>query len=777
MLLRQTYARLLLAASLLCSTTIFADDAFVVRHIEVQGLQRVSNSAVMTAMPLHAGQQYTGDMGNKVIAALFRTGFFSDVQLVRRGDTLLVRVTERPTIDSINITGNKAIKADQLKPVLKKMGIVVGNTFQPSELHSIVEGLQQEYATIGQASAVVKPSIKELPRNRVEIDIAIDEGQPTIVRGIEFTGNKAFSSGTLSDTFKLTTPSIFTWFNNNDRYSDTRLDDDLQSLQNFYMDHGYLEFHIVSHDTTPAPKGNGVIIHVVVFEGPQYQIGGYSLTADKLSPKFLPKVEEYLKTLKTGAVFSKKQTVDLDQKIGNYLADNGYAFPVINAVPDLNHDTHQVMLKYTIESGKRVYVRHIFVEGNTRTDETAIRTQMRQLEGAPYSLSQVKESKRLIANLGYLDKIEVDTKPVPDTNNQVDLNYHVHEVSAGRASLQAGYSDVDGFLYGANVAEPNFLGSGRYTSIGFQRSAYTSTYGVNYNNPFYTVTGISRGFSLFYSHTTPANVNLQSYTMDDLGASLTYGIPISENDRWSLGGGFDHISINNVNQTSISPAAWDFLNSNPSPYDQFKLITGISHGTLDRAIFPTSGNSQGVNLTLGAPVVSSSLSYYQLVYNGAWYFPLFSGFIVRPNVTLGYGDGYGNTSTMPFFTNFYAGGIQTLPGYEANTLGPKNPNNTAEAMGGNVETLAGLNFILPTFISSKVRTSWFVDGGNIFETQHTAGVSYENISLSNLRFTTGLMVSWWSPLGAPLDFSLGFPLNKKSGDQLSPFGFSFGAAI
>ena len=769
--------RILLTCLLTLSAPVFADDAFVVRHIEVQGLQRVSNSAVMTAMPVHVGQEYTSANGNQIIAALFRTGFFSDVQLVRQGNTLVVRVTERPTIDSINITGNKAIKADQLKTVLKKMGIVVGNTFQPSELHSIVEGLQQQYAVLGQAAAVIKPTIKALPRNRVEVDIVIEEGQPTIVRGIEFVGNHAFSKRKLGETFKLTTPSIFTWFNHNDRYSDIRLDEDLQSLQNFYFDHGYLEFQILSHDTTPSPDGKGVIIHVVISEGPQYRIGGYSLSAEKLSEKFLPEVNKLLKTLKVGSVFSKKTTVDLNKKIGDYLADNGYAFPVINSMPDLNRDTHQVFLKYTIESGKRVYVRNIHIEGNTRTTGTVIRTQMQQLEGSPYSLSQVKESKRRIANLGYLDQIEVTTTPVPNTNNQVDLNYHVHEVSAGRASLQAGYSDVDGFLYGANVAEPNFLGSGRYTSIGFQRSAYTSTYGVSYNNPFYTVTGISRGFSIAYSHTTPANVNLQSYTMNDFGASMTYGIPISEFDRLSIGGGYDNIQIANVNYSTISPSVVQFLNQSPSPYNQFKLVSGISHGTLDRAIFPTEGNSQGLNFTLGAPIVSSSLSYYQLVYTGAWYFPMFEGFILRPNLTLGYGGGYGSTGSMPFFTNFYAGGIQTLPGYQANTLGPKNPNDTSQALGGNLETLGGLNLILPEFISSKVRTSFFVDAGNIFETAHTAGVNYEQTSSDNLRFTTGIMVSWWSPLGAPLDFSLGFPLNKKPGDEVSPFGFSFGAAI
>lgn len=750
---------------------------FVVRHIQVQGLQRISTSAVMHALPLHVGQTYTDAEGNTIIAALFRTGFFSDVQLQRKNDTLIIQVIERPTIDSIHITGNKSIKAEQLKPVLKKLGIVVGYTFDPAKLHEIVLGLQQQYALLGHAGAMVTPTIKTLSRNRVSVNIVIQEGKASIVRGIHVIGNHAFSQHVLLSQFKLTTPSIFTWFNHNDRYSNMRLDADLQNLQNFYLDHGYLDFQVLSHQATQLPKGRGVNIQVNISEGSVYHISGYSLETEKLRASLTPTVKSFLAELKTGQVFSRKQILDLNQKIGDYLANHGYAFPQINPVPELDRNKHLVFIHYHIQSGHRVYVRHIHVVGNTRTSDRVVRSQLRQMEGSLYSLKDIKESKRRIANLSYLNKIEIDTKPVPNTNNQVDLDYHVHEVSAGRASVQAGYSDVDGFLYGANISEPNFMGSGKYVSLGFQRSAYTSSYGFSYNNPFFTVNGVSHGFSVYYSHTTPANVNLEPYTMDDYGASTTFGIPISEYDELILGGGYDHIAIANVNASLVSPSVTQFLATNPAPYNQGKIITGISHATLDRAIFPTDGNEQSLNLTLGAPIAKSSLGYYQTTYGLRWYMPLFYGFILNPHATLGYGGGYGNANQLPFFNNFYAGGLQSLPGYTANTLGPKNPVNTSQALGGNVEMLGGLNFILPDFISNKVRTAVLLDAGNIFQTNRTAGISYEHVSFDNLRVTTGIMLSWWSPLGAPLDFSLAVPLNKKPGDQLSLFGFSFGATI
>jgi outer membrane protein insertion porin family len=766
------------AILLALAAPVFAGSSFTVHHIQIDGLQRISGNTVMAEMPLHVGETYTPEEGNEIVTKLFETGFFSNVQLSREGNTLIVNVVERPTINSITITGNKAIKAHELKPVLKKLGIVVGDTYNPSDLHSIVLGLQQQYALLGRAGAIVTPHVTKLSRNRVAIHIVVQEGKASIVRGIEITGNHAFSERELRDQFKLTTPSIFTWFNHNDRYSKMRLNEDLQNLQNFYYDHGRLDFRVLSHSVSQLPNERGVIIHVNIVEGPVYHLSGYKLNDPKLPAKLAPKIKTMMASeLTTGSVFSREKVISLSEQVGNYLADRGYAFPVINPEPVIDHTAHTVFLTYNIQSGQRVYVRKIHIIGNTRTSGIVVRTQLRQMEGAPYSLKDVKESKRRIENLSYLNHVEVTSKPVLGKNNQVDLDYHVHEVNAGRASVQAGYSDVDGFLYGASVSEPNFMGSGKYVSVGFQRSEYTSSYSFSYNNPFYTTTGVSRGFSIYYNHTTPGNVSLESYDMDDYGASMTYGIPISEYDQVSIGGGYDNIAISGATAGSVSPSVTNFLNAYQSPYNQLKIITGLSHVTLDRAIFPNKGNEQNLSGTFGVSAYKSSLGYYQLGYDGRVYFPLPFHFDLNPHLTLGYGNGYGNCNQLPFFDNYYAGGLQTLPGYTANTLGPKNPYDTSQALGGNVQVLTGINFILPDFISHKVRTAFLLDAGNIFQTNHTPGVSYENISLDNLRATAGIMVSWWSPLGAPLDFSLAWPLNQKPGDQTSIFGFSFGAAL
>jgi len=474
-------------------------------------------------------------------------------------------------------------------------------------------------------------------------------------------------------------------------------------------------------------------------------LSGYRLAQVSVPDVLLPNIKKILMQLKVGDVFSRKKIIDVTKQVGDALANHGYAFPEVSPIPQLDQSAHTVFLNFNITAGRRVYVRNIHVVGDTRTSGIVIRSQLRQMEGSLYSLKDTKESERRIKNLGYLDHVEISTAAVPSDNNQVDLTYHVHEV----------------ILYGASISEPNFMGSGKFVSVGFQRSEFSSSYGFTYTNPFYTTTGISRSFNFYYTHTTPGNVNIEPYTLDNYGSSMTYGIPISEFDSWNVGGGYDHTAVSNINPSLVSPSVMQFVSRHPSPYNQFKLINSISHSTLDRAIFPTSGNEQNLGLTVGVPVLHTSLPYYEAQYNGS----------------LGYGGGYGDVNSLPFFENFYAGGLATLPGYEANTLGPKNPANPTESIGGNVEVLGGVNLILPNFISSKVRTGILLDAGNIFQTDRVPGIAYESINPKNLRVTTGIMVSWWSPLGAPLNFSLAVPLNKKPGDQLALFGFSFGATI
>lgn len=759
---------------------MYAASGFTIRQIQFVGLQGLTKQTALSYIPIHVGQKLNRTNSANVIQSLYATGFFDDVRLERRGSTLVVVVKERPTIGLVRMTGNKSLPNKKLWDALRKMGAMEGQPYDRRKFQMIKYGLEQQYQSMGRYDAIVNIKAVNEPRNRVALYIQINEGPIADVSRIQFIGNHAFSSGTLRDQFKLTTSGILTWLTKTDRYSKDKLEKDLTSLKNFYYDHGYLDFKILSKTVRISPDNRRVYITIRLSEGPVYRVSGYRIQGKQGQD---PKVQA-LVTLQPGEVFSRQQVMTIDQNIANYFANKGYAFPTVRMNPTLNRNNHTVYLVFIVDPKQRMYVRKITFSGNNRTKDSVLRFQMRQMEGAAYNLSEINESKRLLQNLRYLSDIKVVPTRVPGKPDQVDLNYHVKEVNAGRASVQGGYSDTYGIVYGASISEPNFMGTGKYVKVGFQRSEYSSNYDIAYNNPFYTTYGMSRGFNVYYTKTTPSDLNLGNYTTHTLGANVNYGLPITEYTTMTFGYGFQHMGIKVTDNGSIAPSVLTFLATNPSPYNQFLFTGGLVHGSLDRAVLPTKGNFQSLSLTLGPALMSSSLGYYKSVYTGRWYLPLGKGFIFSPHVTLGYGNGFGKTGSLPFFSNFYGGGIETLPGYAPNSLGPRNPRQTGTALGGNLEMFGMVNMIFPNGISDKLRTALFVGAGNIFQTYKTPSppglpaTTYENVSLSNMRASAGLMVEWYVPvLNWPLQFSVSKAFNTQKGDSTQIFNFSIGGSL
>jgi len=766
-----------------------AAGAFVIKQIQFRGLDHVEESTALSYVPAHVGQEYSSVLSAGIMQSLYNSGLFSDVRLSRSGDSLVITVEERRIIGLVRMVGNKTLPSKKLWQALRKMGITEGEPYDPKKLNEISIALKSQYNQLGRYDAKVDVQAVQQPRHRVELNITIDEGPVAKISTIEITGNKAFSQHRILKYFQLKTTGIFTWFTKTDRYSEQQFEKDLQHLQNFYFDHGYLDFKILSRDATVSPDHKRVKINIHISEGEQYHVSGSKVTGKYSND---PKIAEFV-DLKAGDVFSRKHVIDINSNIANYFADKGYAFPFVNMEPTMNHNTHQVFLTFKLDPRNRIYVRHVNFEGNNRTKDSVLRSQMRQIEGGPYHLGDIKESTRLFRQQPYFSDIKATPIPVHGHPDQVDLTYHVKEVNAGRASVQGGYSDAYGLLYGASVSEPNFMGTGKYVSLGFQNSQYTHNYNISYNNPFYTTYGLNRGFNLFYTDTDGQAVNIGNFRMNTYGGNLKYGLPISEFDSLTYGVGFQHNAVFlTAPQGQNPPSFVDFLDHNPSPYNQLVLNGGYQHGTLDRVVLPTSGTRQSLNVEVGPNAWNSSLGYFRATFDSNNYFPLGHGFIFNPHAILGYGDGWGNTGALPFFNNYYAGGFATLPGFTPNTLGPRNPypGQQGSALGGNTEIILQLNMIVPNFITDKLRTAVFIDAGNIFETNHVtspAGVPqtfYENVSLGNLRVSTGLLIEWYLPvLNWPIGVSVAKVLNAKKaqggfpGDSTQVINFSFGGAI
>ena len=773
MKVNKIYTLVALFLFLLNPFTLAHAEAFTVENIQFEGLQHLEESTVLSYLPIQIGQTVDEQDTADILKTLYQTGFFDDVNLKQNGNTLIVQVKERPVIEEVTFTGNKQITEKKLKPVLAKMGVAQGEIYDPSKVNMIRQALIAQYRELGYYSVSVDSNIVTLPRNRVKLNIIIKEGDVAKIEKITFVGNHDFSSRQLHKQMSMKEAGLLTWIGHKDRYSQDKLDLDLRNLSYFYYDHGYLEFKILSHTVKMSPDHKHVDITIFIKEGPVYKVSGVRVEGVND-----PAVNQLIE-LKSGDIFSRKKVIESDQKITAYYANHGRALAKVQVTPQEDPTHQQVFLVFSVSPGPIVYVRHIHLAGNNFTSDTILRSSLLQMEAAPYSQRNIDESKRRLANLPYLKDVYVETHQVPNVPDQVDLSYHVTEVNAGKIMAQLGYSDTDGFLYGAGASEPNFLGTGKAVDLNFQNSQYQQTYNFSYTNPYYTTSGISRSINLFYTVTTPnQDLNQESYHATKIGGSTIYGFPITRHDRINAGGGYSYIKVSDVDEET-SPSIAQFLDDHPSPYNQFNGYLSWLHDTLDRAIFPTRGYYQSLGADLGVPVVDSSLSYYKITFNNRFYYPLGYGFVINPHSQIGYGNGYGDLSgEYPFFENFYAGGINSIPGFQPNSLGPHNPGQDDEALGGNLLTIAGVNFIFPNFISERLRTSLTLTSGNVYDTNKLASdqIDYEDFDLSNMRSSVGLLVEWYSPLG-PLEVTIAQAINKKSGDQTQIFGFSLGANI
>ncbi|MGB6976659.1 MAG: outer membrane protein assembly factor BamA [Gammaproteobacteria bacterium] len=743
--------------------------AFIVSNIRIEGLSYISRDTVLNYVPVKAGQEFNPSDASTVLQALYATGFFSDVNLGRQGNTLVIQVVERATIGAIHITGNKLIKTDKLMEALKSLGIALGNPYDSSSLTEIQKGLEQQYYSVGRYTATVTTNVVPETRNRVSVNINIYEGKVAKVKQIQIIGNRAFSEKRLLKNFNLSTWKLWSFITHGNDYAKEKLDSDLAALQSFYFDRGYLRFKVDSYTAALTPDKKYVYITVHIIEGPVYHVKGFALDGNLLGKDNQARA---LITLNQGEVFSRQKILAINRNIQHLYADQGYAFTQVIVQPQIDDQAHTVFLGFTVKPGQRIYVRRINFSGNTATADYVLRREMRQMENGVYSLSNIEESKRRLNNLGYLQNIKVQTVAVAGEPNQVDLDYQVSEMSSATAKIQAGYSDLYGLLYGASVNEDNLFGTGRHVGLSFDHSNYASIYNFNYSNPYYTDSGISRSINVFVQHYTPGNVGITSYSYNASGASVNYGWPVNEFSGINFGYGYQHINLN----TGAFPPIQiqNFTNAHGKRFDQFNLATGWQRTTYDRALLPTSGTKQALGIELGVPILNDSLDYYLVSYQAGWYYPLIKQFIFHLDGQVAYGNGYAKfdngtappNSNLPFFKNYFAGGIDSVNAYQGNTLGPKDSNGNP--IGGSVLTIASASLIFPNPISQNLRTALFFDAGNVYDNQFNG---------NQLRYSVGVSAQWWIPSVGPLEFSFGEPLNPHSGDRLERFQFSVGTSF
>ena len=763
--------------------------AFVVADVRLQGLQRVSAGTVFNIIPISVGDRVDNVTVRQITRSLFASGYFKDIQIARDGGVLIVSLSERPAIESIELDGNKAIESEALLGGLADQGLQEGEIFKQATLERMGLELERQYVSQGRYGASIDSEIEELPRNRVNIKINVEEGESSGIRHINVVGNSAFTEAQLLDRLELKHPSILSFYRNDDKYAREKLSGDLETLEAFYKDRGYADFNITSTQVSITPDRQQVYITVGVDEGKVYTISDVNLVGE-LGDVRAADLESLI-IVGNGQTFSQALITATEERLTAALGNGGFTFATASGVPKLNDDD-TVDIEFFVDAGKRAYVRRINFTGNELTQDHVMRREVRQMEAGWASTAQIDLSKVRLERLGFFKGVEVETPQVPGTDDQIDVEFSVEEQPSGAISGTLAYSQGYGLILGANYQQSNLQGSGNSLSVGLSYSQFQQSINFSYFDPYFTLDGISRGYNLFLRRLDYDARNIARYSTDAAGIGVNFGFPIGETQRINFG--------MNIEQTEIregfaaAQEISEFIQRNGSTALNFKANLSWLRSTLNRGVFADRGSSQSLGLTFAAP--GSDLEFYKLTYQGEKYFPLTNTFTLKLRTELGFGGSYGDSPSLPFYEHFFAGGFGSIRGFENSTLGPRSTapfdengeqlcfgyrNNggdpCAQPFGGNllVEFSAELIFPLPFVEDNRqFRPAFFFDAGNVFNTEcPLVSANCFDFDTDELRYSAGVGLSWLSGFG-PLTFAISKPINTKAFDQEESFQFELG---
>ncbi len=761
--MKKPLAALILA---LIGQTAFAFEDFTISDIRVDGLERISAGTVFTYLPLQKGDQLNRARSAEALRALYRTGFFNDVRLDRQGNILVITVRERPAIAKVELIGNKDIKTEELQKGLTNIGLAEGETFDRLNLERVTQELTRQYNNRGKYNVKISPSVTTLDRNRVNVTLTIAEGKAAKIRHLNVVGNTTFTDEEIRDGFELDTTNWLSWYRRDDQYSREKLSGDLEKLRAFYLDRGYVDFDIESTQVSVSPDRRNVYVTANVNEGEVYQVGDVRLTGEFIVD------EETLRSLvviNKGETFSRRNLEQSSEYIKRLLGNFGYAFAEVNPLPQVNREKRTVDITLLVEPGKRVYVRRINFEGNSKTVDEVLRREMRQFEGGWFNQAAIDRSKIRLERLGFFKSVEVETPKVAGTDDQVDVNIKVDEQQTGNFQFGVGYSELQGAILSVALSFDNFLGSGNRVGLAVSNNSVFKRFDATYFNPYYTDDGVSRGFNVSYRELDSGQANIASYTSDVGQIGVNYGIPLSEFDRVNFRLAADHTKIEIF--PGLTPDEYIPFVLDNRTFNSLRFETSWFRDSRNRFFSPTDGSL--MRLTAEVTLPPSEIEYYKISAQYQRYFPLTQKFTLMVNSELNFGDAYGGDKKdlgLPFWENYYSGGVRSVRGFRDNTLGPRLLSGGEPLpVGGAMSVIGNVEFLFPTPFAKgadTIRLGWFLDVGNVYR-------DIDDFDAGELRYSTGLTMQWRAPVG-PIIINLAYPLNDKEGDDVERIQFSFG---
>ena len=754
-------------ACAMLSLPAWAVDPFTVRDIRVEGLQRIEPGTVFASLSLRVGDQYTDDKGAAIIRSLFALGLFKDVRLETQGDVLVVVVQERPSVASVEFIGLKEFDKDVLTKALKDVGLSEGRPFDKALADKAEQELKRQYISRSLYGAEVVSTATPIDRNRVNLTFTITEGGPAKIAQLDIVGNKAFSVDTLRDQFNLDTGGWMSWYTKSDRYSRTKLNADLEALRSFYLSRGFLEFRIDSTQVAMSPNKQDMSITINVTEGERFVISGV-----KLEGNYLDRDDEFKALVKiaVGQPYNAETVAETTKAFTDYFGKFGFAFARVEAKPQIDRRNNLVQFVLQAEPSRRAYVRRIQVAGNDRTRDEVIRREFRQLEAAWYDGDKIRLSRDRVDRLGYFTQVNVETLEVPGAPDQVDLLLTVAEKPTGSISLGAGFSSAEKVALSFGIRQENAFGSGHYLAVEVNTSKFNRNLVLSTTDPYFTQNGISRTLDVFQRTTRPYLGDVNAYSLINSGLGLRFGVPVTETDTVFMG--------LNVEQTEIREGT-----GLPDPYREYAekfgststalpLTLGWARDGRDSALVPTRGSFQRLNADVS---VAGDVRYVRTNYQFQQYYPLSKKYTLAFNTDLGWGQGL-KGQEYPLFKNFYVGGLGSVRGFEQSTLGPTRPTSNLNSapiyLGGAKKLVFNAELIMPFPGAGNDRTLrlfGFTDIGRAFGED-------EKVSVNDLRASTGIGLSWISPMG-PLRFSYAKPLRKLAEDKIQRLQFQIGTSF